>query len=56
MVQQSMNVQERLVEQDMRNHSELMFVTDRNHLEMIGIINSTLQTLSNVAHEYVSKM
>lgn len=48
MVQQSMNAQDRFIDQNMRNHSEMMFATDRNHMEMLGIINSTLRSLGDI--------
>lgn len=56
MVQQSMNAQDRFIDQNMRNHSEMMFATDRNHFEMIGVINFTLRTVADVAREYINKL
>lgn len=51
-----MNTQERMFEQGGHNHSEMMFASERNHLEILSMFNSTLRTLTNVAHEYVNKM
>ncbi|KAJ6643310.1 hypothetical protein Bhyg_08270 [Pseudolycoriella hygida] len=56
MVQQSINAQERFFEDSMRNHSELMYATDRNHSEMFEMFNSTLRTFSNIVQEYLNRM
>lgn len=51
-----MSAQERFIDQSQRNHSEMMHVIDRNHLEMVGIFNSTLRAVADVAREYINKL
>ncbi len=56
MVQRSMGAQEQFIESSNRNHSEMMFLNDRNHLEMVGMFTSTLSALVDVAREFANKM
>lgn len=51
-----MNSQERFIEHNSRNHSEMMYMTERNHLEILVMLNSTLRTIANIGQEYVRKM
>ncbi len=55
MVQRSMQQQEYFIEQTGRNHAETMYSSDRNHAQMIGIFNSTLKTLADVARDFFNK-
>lgn len=55
MVQQSLSSQERFIEEYGRNHAEMMFVTERNHFEMMRVFNSTLQTLADVGRDFLNR-
>lgn len=56
MVQGSIIAQERFIEDTNRNHSEMMFLHDRNHLEIVGMFSSALGALADVGRDYVNKM
>lgn len=55
MVQGSISAQERFIEDSNRNHSEVMFLNDRNHAEMIGMFTATLKSLVEVGLELVNQ-
>lgn len=55
MVQRSMTHQERFMEQGDRNHAEMIYTTNQNHAQMIGIFNSTLRTIADVARDYINR-
>ncbi len=55
MVEKSMSNQERFIDDSNRNHSEMIFHTDRNHLETVRMFTSTLSALTDVAREIVNK-
>lgn len=56
MVQRSLNAQEQFITDSNRNHSEIMYLLDRNHVEMMSMFNSTIRALTEVGREYVNKM
>lgn len=55
MVQRSLINQERFIEQEGRNHAEMMYSSDRNHGHMIGMFNSTLLTIAGIARQLVNQ-
>lgn len=55
MVQRSMQQQDFFIEQNGRNHAEVMHVSDRNHADMVGIFTATLKTFADVARDCFKK-
>lgn len=56
MVQTSMSSQESFIETVSRQHAEMMFLNDRNHLEIVGMVNETLKVVADVMKEYINKV
>lgn len=55
MVQQSMSSQRMFIEDTNRNHSEMMFLHNRNHLDAIEMFNSLLSAAIDVARDYLNR-
>lgn len=56
MVKRSMEAQEQILDDTNRNHSEMLYLSDRNHLEVVQMFTSTLRACTDVVREFVNKM